>query len=189
MRRWPSELVAATSPQTVANIPQRSTKHFKGESSCWFFLPKVFLEQPFPHLFLLTNVLAESDYEGGRLLGMGLVSQVQDGRKKQKDKNITTNQIRKGGDIGKGFGKQWWDFTDPSSHKMSQSDNWVYIKIFVLFIFGYVKNIHSTATRRKWLDQWCLTRHLSGGGKARRTLSADQWPPSTPPPIQLRVAP
>ena len=34
MRRWPSELVAATSPQTVANIPRRSTKHFKGESSC-----------------------------------------------------------------------------------------------------------------------------------------------------------
>ena len=72
-----------------------------------FSLPKVFLEQPFPHLFLLTNVLAESDYEGGRLLGMGLVIQVQDGRKKQKDKNIATNQIRKGGDIGKGFGKQW----------------------------------------------------------------------------------
>ena len=71
-----------------------------------FSFTKVFPEQPFPHLFLLTNVLAESDYEGGRLLGMGMVSQVQDGRMNQKDKNITTNQIMKLGDIGKGFGKQ-----------------------------------------------------------------------------------
>ena len=45
--------------------------------------------------------------KGGRLLGMGMVSQVQDSRKNQKDKNLTTNQMRKGGDIGKGFGKQW----------------------------------------------------------------------------------
>ena len=41
MRRWPSELVAATSPQTVANIPQRSTKHFKGEFLL-IFSPKSF---------------------------------------------------------------------------------------------------------------------------------------------------
>ena len=61
--------------------------------------------------------------KGGRLLGMGMVSQVQDSRKNQKDKNLTTNQMRKGGDIGKGFGKQCQDFTDPSSQKMSQSDN------------------------------------------------------------------
>ena len=56
--------------------------------------------------------------KGGRLLGMGMVSQVQDSRKNQKDKNLTTNQMRKGGDIGKGFGKQCQDFTDPSSQKM-----------------------------------------------------------------------
>ena len=65
---------------------------------------------------------------GGRLLGM--VSQVQNGRMNKKDKNTTSNQIMKGGDIGKGFGKQCSDFTDPSSHKISQLNNWVYIKIF-----------------------------------------------------------
>ena len=39
---------------------------------------------------------------GNRLLGKGMVSQVQDGRENQKDKNITT--IMKRGDIGKRFG-------------------------------------------------------------------------------------
>ena len=78
-------------PVNLANCCQYSSKIHKtfqrGEFLLIFSLTNVFLEQPFPHLFLLTNVLAESDYEGGRLLGMGLVSQVQDGRKKQKDKN------------------------------------------------------------------------------------------------------
>ena len=106
-------------------------KTFQRGEFLLIFFPKVFLEQPFPHLFLLTNVLAESDYEGGRLLGMGMVSQVQDGQKNKKDKNITTNQIMK----GENWERVWqtlqcWDFTDPSSHKMSQSDNRVYIKIF-----------------------------------------------------------
>ena len=82
-----------------------------------FSLTKVFPEQPFPHLFLLTNVLAESDYEGGRLLGMGMVSQVQDGQKNKKDKNITTNQIMKGENWERVWQTlQWGDFTDPSSH-------------------------------------------------------------------------
>ena len=61
------------------------------------------------------------------MLGMGMVSQVQNGRENQKDKNITTNQIMKGENWET---LQWGDFTDPSSHKISQSDNWVYIKIF-----------------------------------------------------------
>ena len=67
---------------------------------------------------------------GNRLLGMGMVSQVQDGQKNKKDKNITTNQIMKGENWERVWQTlQWGDFTDPSSHKISQSDNWVYIKI------------------------------------------------------------
>ena len=82
----------------------------------------------------------------------------------------------KGGDIGKGFGKQWWDFTDPSSHKMSQSDNWVYIKIFLLIIFRYAKALPQDANgwiSDAWRGIWVEVAKLDGP----YLLTSDPRPP------------